>query len=68
MGPILFLFWSRLFAHKSLLEPIVAWFERKKKHSWDAQDSDTQIMVSDGRIGCPFMPDLLFKFHLSSIV
>ena len=38
------------------------------KHSWDAQNSPPQIMVSNGLIGCPFMPDLLFKFHLSSIV
>ena len=55
---------SHLFAHKSPLEAVVAWFEAIKT----AQNSPPQILVSNGLLGGPFMPDLLFKLRLEPIV
>ena len=37
-------------------------------HGGDAQNSPPLILVSNGLVGCSFMPDLLFNFRLDSIV
>ena len=31
-------------------------------------ESGGSILESNGLVGCPFMPDLLFNFHLEPIV
>ena len=58
---------GHLFAHKSLLEPIVEGFELIK--TWPVHGEATgSIMWSSAALGCPSMPDLLYKLRLDTIL